>query len=471
VFRAGTRQVTSTAISWQFRANWMTEPLWRWPELCTALDLPVVDGPDVTGISIDSRTISPGDLFIALTGDPGPRFNPSERSERDGHDFIDGALQRGAAGVLSHDDAVRNCPELKVADTLDGLWALGRAARARLDCPVVGITGSSGKTTTKTLATAALGAFSTPGSLNNHLGVPLSLARTPRDVTAAIYEIGTNHPGEIGPLSDLVRPNVAVLLNVHPAHAEFFRDLEELREEKLSIISGLEGISILVVEDRISLAEVPEALQVILFGHSDEAYVQLLEIEDSQATYRIGDRTLNARVPGGGAHRALSLAAVLGVFEALERDPTPALELTDELIPRGRGNRLEAGGVTLIDDSYNANPASMRAAIESLSGEDGRRYALLGEMLELGDESADAHSRLADVCHQLDGVICVGGGMVPLVEALGGDAGLVWQSPDDSLLAELTQLLRTGDTLLVKGSNRVFWSRDFVARIEAALTS
>ncbi|MEE8078082.1 MAG: Mur ligase family protein, partial [Pseudomonadales bacterium] len=179
----------------------MAEPLWRWTELCAALDLAIEDGPDISGISIDSRQIAAGDLFIALTGDPGTRFNPSQRSDRDGHDFIDAALENGAAGVLSHDALKRACPELKVADSLDALWALGAAARSRLDCPVVAITGSSGKTTTKSLLSAALDAFSTPGSLNNHLGVPISLARTPRDASAAVYEIGTNHPGEIAPLS------------------------------------------------------------------------------------------------------------------------------------------------------------------------------------------------------------------------------------------------------------------------------
>ncbi|MEM8769569.1 MAG: Mur ligase domain-containing protein, partial [Pseudomonadota bacterium] len=145
----------------------MSEPLWRWPELCFALGLPPADGPDVTGISIDSRTLEPGDLFIALTGDPGPRFNSSQRSDRDGHDFVAMALERGASGVLTHDSTQRDAPELKVADTLDGLWALGRAGRDRLTCPVVAVTGSSGKTTSKTFLAAALGAFATTGSLNN----------------------------------------------------------------------------------------------------------------------------------------------------------------------------------------------------------------------------------------------------------------------------------------------------------------
>ena len=206
----------------------MSEPLWRWPALCEALGVPSVEGPDVGGISIDSRTTQPGDLFIALTGDPGPRFNASQRSDRDGHDFIKAALAAGAVGVLAHDGGEHGCPALQVEDTLDGLWDLGRAARARLTCPVVAITGSSGKTTSKTFLAAALDAFATAGSLNNHLGVPLSLARTPVDAGSAVFEIGTNHPGEIGPLSELVSPTVSVLLNVHRAHTENFPSRDAL---------------------------------------------------------------------------------------------------------------------------------------------------------------------------------------------------------------------------------------------------
>ena len=305
----------------------MTDPLWRWPALCKALGLEPRPGPDISGICIDSRRIQADDLFIALPGDPGPRFKPSQRSDRDGHDFVESALANGAAGVLTHDKTKRACPELKVADTLDGLWAIGAAARARLRCPVVAITGSSGKTTTKNLLTAALGAFSTAGSLNNHLGVPLSLARTPQAAAAAVYEIGTNHPGEITPLAELVQPDVAVVLNVHPAHAEFFPDLAGLRTEKLSIYNGLDKSGVLVVEDAIDTIEVSSLAACLTFGHSTAANVRLLDCADQQAHYQIAGQTHAAHVPGGGAHRALSLAAVLAVckaFSRLERNDSAA---------------------------------------------------------------------------------------------------------------------------------------------------
>jgi len=448
----------------------MSEPLWHWPALCEAVGLAASAGPDVTGISIDSRTTQPGDLFIALTGDPGPRFNASQRSDRDGHDFIPAALEAGAVGVLTHDAIARECPELKVADTLDSLWELGRAGRARLTCPVVAITGSSGKTTTKTFLKAALGAFATEGSLNNHLGVPLSLARTPAEASAAVYEVGMNHPGEIGPLSELVSPTLSVLLNVHQAHAENFASQDELRKEKLRIINGLQTDSVFVVEDQVSLSGIRNDLRCLTFGMTEAADVRLLEVTDNSARYRIGGDDISARIPGGGRHRALSLAAVLAVCSALGRDLDPALSLPDDLVPGGRGNRTEIGGVTLIDDSYNANPASMAAALQSFATEPGRRIALLGEMLELGDASASAHEGLAPLCEQLDVIHLVGAGMRPLADAL-GERAQWYAAADEALLTQIGDSLQAGDSLLIKGSNRVFWANGFTANLIERLTS
>ncbi|MEZ5550364.1 MAG: UDP-N-acetylmuramoyl-tripeptide--D-alanyl-D-alanine ligase [Pseudomonadales bacterium] len=449
----------------------MTEVLWHWPELCNALGVEEFAGPDITGISIDSRTLAPGDLFIAMTGDPGPRFNPSHRSDRDGHDFIAAALERGAAGVLSHDPVTRDCAELKVDDTLEALWRLGRAARARLTGPIVAITGSSGKTTTKTWMCTALQAFATAGSLNNHLGVPLSLARTPRTATAAVYEIGTNHPGEIAPLSGLVRPDVAVVLNVHPAHAENFADLVGLRTEKLSIYKGLTDKGVLVVEDLIDTRELPATLARVTFGDTPGADVRLVSEAEGSAEFEISGNRITARVPGGGGHRARSLAAVLAVLKVLDRDLAAARNLDAGLVPKGRGNPTQVGGITLIDDSYNANPASMAAALQGLQRATGRRFALLGEMLELGEGGIEHHARLARYCSGIDYVYCVGAGMRPLSEALDPAHCHYQLVPDDALLELLCARLQPGDTLLVKGSNRVFWARGFVDRIIARLST
>ena len=448
----------------------MNEPLWRWSDLCGALGLAPAHGPDITGITIDSRATSPGDLFVALPGDPGPRFNASSRSERDGHDFVAHAEGNGAAGALVHRGVATRLPLLHTGDTLDGLWAIGRARRAALAGAIVAVTGSSGKTTAKTFLGAALDAFITGGSLNNHLGVPLSLARTPMGTDTAVYEIGTNHPGEIAPLSELVRPTVAVVLNVHPAHAEFFTDANGLRKEKLSIYKGLNRKGHLVVYESVDLDGLPGHLRTIRFGAGRECRVRLLGEGGGRAQYRCGGRTLTARVPGGGLHRARLIGAVLGVLSALGRDLEPALDLPEDLVPAGRGNVSMAGGVTIVDDSYNANPESMKAALEQLGGETGRKVAILGEMLELGDDGPAYHAGLAPRCRPLDRVVAVGAGMQPLFERLEPRQQWLWcEKADDGLLETLAGELQAGDRVLVKGSNRVFWAHRFVARLRAAL--
>ena len=448
----------------------MNKPLWRWAELREALGLARADGPEITGVTIDSRATSPGDLFVALPGDPGPRFNASSRSERDGHDFVAHAASNGASGALVHRSVKTGLPLLHTADTLDGLWALGRARRAVLSSDIVAVTGSSGKTTAKTFLGTALGAFATGGSLNNHLGVPLSLARTPAHAATAVYEIGTNHPGEIAPLSELVRPTVAVVLNVHPAHAEFFADANELRKEKLSIHKGLERQGQLVVGESVALDGLPSELQTITFGAGRDCRVRLLGEGGGRAEFRLDGRALSARVPGGGLHRARLIGAVLGVLCALERDLEAALDLPESLIPPGRGNVTVAGGVTLVDDSYNANPESMKAALEQLGGESGRRVAILGEMLELGDAGPSYHAGLATWCERLDRVVAVGDGIKPLFERLQARQQWMWcASADDALLASLVDELQPGDRVLVKGSNRVFWVHGFVRRLCQAL--
>ena len=447
--------------------------LWTWPELCAVFGLPVIEGPDVTGVSIDSRRVQPGDLFIALTGDPGLRFNPSHRSGRDGHQFVADAVARGAAGVLAHDARQREIPQLQVADTLDALWQLGRAGRARLDCPVVAVTGSSGKTTAKGFLAAALHGSASAGSLNNHLGVPLSLALTPRNSQAAVFEIGMNHPGEIAPLSELVRPDVAVVLNVHPAHIENFLGIREIELEKISIYKGLREKGKLVLEESIDAATVPEGIEVARFGKSPDARVRLLNVASTDASYEVNGRQVAARVPGGGTHRAMTLAAVICTLDVLGMDLGPALNLPDSLVPTGRGQIHSTGGITLIDDSYNANPASMRAALESLRLHPGqRKIALLGEMLELGPDGPRFHAELAAYCDGLDGVICVGEGMRALHDVLPESLRLGWYpQADEDLREQVMEMLKKGDVVLVKGSNRVFWARGFVDRLRESGTS
>ncbi|MYH14379.1 MAG: UDP-N-acetylmuramoyl-tripeptide--D-alanyl-D-alanine ligase [Gammaproteobacteria bacterium] len=447
-----------------------TQPLWRWPELCRALDLPEQDGPDITGLCIDSRRIQPGELFIALTGDPGPRFHASSRSERDGHDYVAHAFERGAAGALVHREVAATGPLLRVDDSLDGLWALARARRQALGGEVVAVTGSSGKTTVKTLLGAALGAFTTAGSLNNHLGVPLSLASAPAGAECAVFEVGTNHPGEIETLARLVSPTVALVLNVHPAHREFFADLDAIRTEKLSIFKGLRDKGVLVLEQSLGKAGLPGDLSTLAFGDGEGADCRLVRTEGDRAIYKVDGQRIAAHVPGGGPHRALSVAAVLCVLKALGRELSAATGLPDSLIPGGRGSERRCGGVVLVDDSYNANPASMRAALLYLRNDRGRTIAVLGEMLELGAEGEAYHRGLAEACRHIDRVVAVGEGMRVLYEELAGSQRWVWRErADDALLEELVGGIRAGDRVLVKGSNRVFWARQFADRLGSAL--
>ena len=444
-----------------------TQALWTYRELAAALGLPAVDGPAITGIGIDSRCLKPGELFVALSGDPGPRFQPSARSDRDGHDFVADAVGKGAAAVLVHRRGDYGVPALLVDDTLDGLWALGRAGRRRLAKPVVAVTGSSGKTTFKSFAATALGAFSTVGSFNNHIGVPLSLALTPSDA-AAVCEIGTNHPGEIEPLAQLAVPDVAVVLNVGPAHIEHFGSLEAIRREKMSIAAGLPAAGVLVRP-----ADLVTDFQgrTLTFGTGDSADVRLLDVAADGATLCVDQRCVYCPVPGGGEHRALSVCAVAAVLVALGRPLDELQRLAHLPVPRGRGNRLHVGAVSIVDESYNANPASMAATLRAFGQEPAkRRIAILGDMLELGADASRYHAELAAHCADLDGVFCVGERIGALYEALPKRQRLGFAAQVDGDLARrCAALLGAGDIVLVKGSNGIFWANGFVAALAKEL--
>ena len=456
------------------------EALWSFAELSSALGLGAAEGPAVGGVCIDSRQLDPGDLFVALPGDPGPRFTATARSNRDGHDYIADAVGKGAAAVLAHRPGDYGAPTLLVEDTLDGLWTLAAAARQRLAGPVVAVTGSSGKTTFKSFAAKALGAFATAGSLNNHIGVPLSLARCPRRASGAVCEIGTNHPGEIEPLSQLAMPHAAVLLNVHPAHIENFGSLDAIRREKTSIARGLVEGGVFV---RAAEVEDDGSARTITFGGAGEqADVVLLRLRETDgegcdyAHLATPSGSVEAPVPGGGLHRARSVAALAALLVALELPMDRLQRLADLDVPRGRGNRVEAAGIRIVDESYNANPASMAATLSAFvregGGPAGRLVAVLGDMLELGDDAERYHRELADHCAGFAGVYCVGARMEALYRALPANQRLGWAATaDDAFVARLAGELKDGDGVLVKGSNGVFWSRGFVDALVAALGS
>ena len=446
-------------------------PLWRWSELCDALNQPVefraAGGPDVSRVVVDSRLCQAGDLFVALPGDPGPRFNPSSRSSADGHDHIDDAVEHGAVAVLvqrpEFAEHLLGAKALTISDTYDGLWDLGRYARGRLTSPLVAVTGSSGKTTAKTFLAAATGGYGSPGSFNNHIGVPLTLANAPAGKPLYVAEVGTNHPGEIAPLSRLAAPDLAILLNVHAAHIENFPSHEALVAEKCDIFEGLTDRNHAVWEHSLALD------YGYSFGVDRQAHCVLSSLQGDRANYQLFGETLTARVPGAARHNAMTLAAVLLSLKLLDFPLSAALELEEAVIPAGRGRRHEVVGVTVVDQSYNANPDSMRAALEAFAAIPARRrLVFIGEMLELGDEAAPAHLALANPLAQFEKVVCVGAGSEALAQTIDAE---FYAAAEDVELERFADQLETGDAVFVKGSNRVFWQHQFVPELLSVLNS
>ena len=438
--------------------------LWSWEELCTALSLEVVAGPDINGIDFDSRTIGPDELFLALPGDPGPRFNVAQRSNRDGHDFVESAVSNGAIGALVSQTIEARIPTLRVPDTIDALWELARFRRDQFENPVVAVTGSSGKTTLKSFLQQALPAFATQGSYNNYIGAPLSMAVTPKSASATVIEIGTNHIGEIEPLAKVASPDVAVVLNVLPVHIGNFNSIDELRTEKLSIAKGLRsGGTFVVHESLIQHVDKEHDTKLLSFGSSESADVRVSTREGTTCQIAFNDQQMTLAIPGGGEHRAETLAATAAVLLALNFDIN-RLKYIDEELPRGRGNVIEIGSIRLIDDSYNANPLSVRAAIASLNQQQGRKIAVIGQMNELGDESPEFHRGLAEIANKTDMVYCVGEECKPLHDAL-TTAKRYFDVADTDLETELLAQVTYGDTVLVKGSHSIFWEVNFVDKL------
>lgn len=447
------------------------DPLWTLEEMQSVGEVvSTVNEVELQGVSIDSRQINKGDLFIALSGDPGPRFHGGVDNPRDGHEFISSAISNGASVVLlSTPPSEISVPYVKVKDTLDGLWGLAEVSRARCGGQVVVITGSAGKTTAKTWLTGALESLcevhASAGSLNNHWGVPLSLSRMAKSTEVGVIEIGTNHPGEISPLSQLAKPNISVLLNVLPAHIGNFGSLGNLREEKLSIAHGLSEDGTFVLPFGLATGESGE----ITFGFEADA--------DANATFEVvnGISKVQANICGEpveyqlaetGEYRVLTSLAVLAVVSQLGYNVSAAAKNLAHLdSPKGRGNKHLLAGITVIDDSYNANPVSMGYAIRNLVETpcEGRRIALLGEILELGDEADRYHAEVSSHFVSLDQVITFGAGF----EAHSGGSHL--DSIQDLDLDRFLSELNAGDIVLVKGSNKVFWQHGFVDQLLARL--
>lgn len=442
--------------------------LWEWGQLCEALEIDPTSGPNISGIHFDSRLIQSGDLFVPLSRDSGDRFNISTHSSRDGHDFIDNAIQNGAVATLSSQNRKFDIPTLKVRDTLEALWQLARFRREQLKCPVIAITGSSGKTTFKYFLSTFLEIPIIEGSFNNHIGLPLSIALTPQHQDFAVFEIGTNHVGEIAPLSQLARPNIAVVLNVLDAHIGNFGSYDDLFQEKYSICRGLEppGTLVLRLVDRPKVQS-DDIANYSTFGFEKAADVVISSIGDTKYQCSTNSESIVIDVRGGGKHRAETLAACGATLQELGQ-PIEILANSTKSVPPGRGVEHSVRGVKIIDDSYNASPTSMYAALTELSRQssNNRRIAILGQMNELGDKSKLYHDKIRANLTNIDIVYCVGALMEDLFRNLDAKFNKYYfEVANEELIQHVKRRVRSNDVVLVKGSNTVFWQKNFVTRL------
>src|SRR5580692_3132404 len=425
----------------------------------------------VTGLSIDSRTIAPGQAYFAIRG-----------AVHDGHDFVAAALKAGAAlavvALAQRERFAADAPLLIVEDVLAGLVDLAHAARARLDAQVIAVTGSVGKTSTKEALRRVLGAqgeaHASLASFNNHWGVPLSLARCPASARFAIFEIGMNHPGEIEPLVKMVRPQVAIVTTVEPVHLEFFTGIEAIADAKAEIFAGVEaGYAAVLNRDNSQFARLRANAEkrgisrIVSFGADEKADARLLDVSlhaTCSAVYaNILGHDVTYKVGMPGRHMAMNSLAVLAAASLAGADLALAALSLSQIVPAaGRGVRrvlaMPGGEVTLIDESYNANPASMAAALSVLGqtpvGPHGRRIAVLGDMLELGATGAELHGRLNEAIktNHVDLVYCCGPLMLNLWDALSTGKRGGYADSAASLQTQVVSAVRAGDAVMIKGS-------------------
>ncbi|KMO20985.1 UDP-N-acetylmuramoylalanyl-D-glutamyl-2,6-diaminopimelate--D-alanyl-D-alanine ligase [Methylobacterium platani] len=457
----------------------MTEPLWTLDAAAAAMGGRVVADETaaqaLSGISIDTRTLKVGDLFFAIRGEA-----------RDGHDFVRDALARGAGAAVVAEERAADLgdagpliavPAQDEDAVLAAMRGLAVASRARTGARVLAVTGSVGKTGTKEAlrhVLAAQGAtHASVASYNNHWGVPLTLGRMPASSDFGVFEVGMNHAGEIAPLTRLVRPEIAIVTTVEPVHIEHFRSLSGIADAKGEIFYGLEPGGVAIINrdnpnfERLKAhALASEAGRVVSFGEHREADVRAerivmrpdLSIVDVRAmglpvTYQLGTP---------GRHTALNSLAVIAAVQALGADlALAALSLAQLRPPVGRGARtmlqVRGGEALLVDESYNANPASVRAALSTLAGVEtaGRRIAVLGDMMELGAEAPRLHRELAEAVaeHGIDLVFTAGPLMQELFEALPASRRAGARPSSAELVDPVVEALRPGDAVMVKGSN------------------
>ncbi len=423
-----------------------------------------------TGISIDSRSVTKGDLFVALRG-----------PNHDGHDFVSDAFRGGAVAALvdSQSYGISNDNSLLVVDdSLAGLEALAKAARQRSDARVVAVTGSVGKTGTKHALQSALSevamTHASPKSYNNKWGVSLSLARMPRNTCYGVFEVGMNRPGEITPLSHILQPHLAIITNVEAAHLEFFKNLDAIADAKAEVFDGLEGLGTAILnrdnaqyENLATAARKKGVYQVVDFGQDPKSWARIkdyaLHSNYSSVSANVDGEDVTYRVGIAGRHWVYNSVAVLAAVKVVGADLHSAMDSLSGLSAlKGRGNHhlvnTSAGVFEVIDDSYNANPASMRAAFETLGesqpGAGGLRIAVLGDMRELGLDSRKLHRDLVPALTSvgIDLVFCAGSHMLDLYDALPVNLRGHHAASAEKLLPAVLEGIRPGDVAMIKGS-------------------
>ncbi|MBA3447157.1 MAG: UDP-N-acetylmuramoylalanyl-D-glutamyl-2,6-diaminopimelate--D-alanyl-D-alanine ligase [Pseudaminobacter sp.] len=433
----------------------------------------------VGGISIDSRSLQPSDAFFAIKGEA-----------MDGHDFATAAVKAGAGLLVVAEGKLPalgrlTAPMIVVPDVLVALEKAGIAARARTAAKIIAVTGSVGKTTTKDALRHVLSSVgkvhASDKSFNNHWGVPLTLARMPEDCDYAIYEIGMNHADEIRPLVKMVRPHVAIVTLIAPAHLGHFNNMDEIARAKAEIFEGVEpdGYALLNRDDSRwklleKMARQAGVAHVVGFGENARAHFRLmkceLHAERSTVTVRIGGHETEAEIGAPGRHIVQNALAVLGAARLVGADMGKATQALGSLTAEsGRGKRHAlahpGGAFTLIDESYNANPVSMKAAIELLDATpvsgDGRRIAVLGDMLELGGHAAKLHGALAGLISaaKIDLVLMAGPEMKHLAAALPGGVKTEYRADAEELKPVLTGAVGPGDVVMIKSSKGIGFSR------------
>jgi UDP-N-acetylmuramoyl-tripeptide--D-alanyl-D-alanine ligase len=449
----------------------MSDPLWSQAELTQALGaLPSAPlSASIDGVSIDTRTLGPGDLFFAIKGEAG-----------DGHDHVARAFAAGAAACVvarvRQGEFAADGPVFAVDDTLRAMERLGVAARARTRARIVAVTGSVGKTSAKEMLRVALAGagptHASAASYNNHWGVPLTLARMPAASAFGVFEIGMNHAGEIAPLVAMVRPHAALVTTIAPVHVEHLGSLEAIAQAKAEIFTGVEpGGTIVLNRDapQFALLEQRARLarrEVKTFGADALADARLLRFdpENARVEASVHGREIAFSLGAPGLHMVQNALGVLLAVEALGADLRQgAATLAEFSAQRGRGERMTLhgadGAFTLIDESYNANPASMRAALALLGatipGAGGRRVAVLGDMLELGADAAGLHAALASDLsrNKVDLLFCAGPLMRGLFDASPQAIRGSWAERSADIEQSVFDAARGGDVVMVKGSN------------------